>query len=122
MPSATRPAVAGLRNWGTPTMTLLLLLGGSAAFNTPPPHNKLFVPFEDAPYARGHYEVPMVDGKAEVQLSFGANVVSKNLAPSACLATGREAMVQRGERKGPCAHARCPTALFPWRPKGVTVR
>jgi len=37
MPSATRPAAAGLRNWGTPTMTLLLLLGGSAAFNTPPP-------------------------------------------------------------------------------------
>ena len=50
------------------------------AFNTPPPHNKLLVPFEDAPYARGYYEVPMMDGKAEVQLSFGANVVSKNLS------------------------------------------
>ncbi len=51
------------------------------AFKDPPPHNKLLVPFEDAPYARGHYEVLMVDGKAEVQLSFGANVVSKNLGP-----------------------------------------
>ena len=52
---------------------------GRYAFNTSPPHNKLFVPFENAPYARGHYEVPMIDGKASVQLSFGANVVSKNL-------------------------------------------
>ena len=52
---------------------------GRYAFNTPPPHNKLFVPFEDVPYARGNYEVLMVDGQASVQLSFGTNVMSKNL-------------------------------------------
>ena len=51
------------------------------AFVAPPPHHKLLVPFEDAPYAGGHYEVPMRNGKAEVQLSFGANVTNKNLAP-----------------------------------------
>ena len=51
------------------------------AFKTQIQHNKLFRPLEDAPYARGHYEAEMIGGQASVQLSFGEDVISKNLAP-----------------------------------------
>lgn len=49
------------------------------AFEAEPPDKKLLLPYESRPYAGGHYECAMKNGRCEFQFAFNQNVVSKNL-------------------------------------------